>query len=267
MWDYCLNDKKIEECISNRIKFPNVERVATEMISSLGYDQEEMKLVSFEDMIFTEGSLDEVYTQAEIKICEEMGNIFVSTGKDIFNFFLMDIPESEQFDAVKIGSIIKIINKAFNGENIIIFQCQNQFLFGSRYVSTKKARDFHFTYWISKTDVLKSFASYNICKNNKKYSYAMYMAYVCQWSLFKHKWWSDIKEEAEDLKINFVDLSKKLAHISSRQVDSFEMLEKAILASEFIKNDSQLQSYRDDYEDEEYELYNDTSVLLEYLKE
>lgn len=269
MWKYCLDDKTIQQCIANRVKYPNSELIATEFISSIGYNEEKMRNVFFEDMVFSEGSMDEVYSPAEIEICENVGRLFVSTGRDIFKFFLIDIDEDEQFDAEKIGSIIKIINKAFKGGNIIILQCKEKILFGSRYISKFAARDYHFTYWITDLNTVKQFASYNICKKNQKYSYAMYMAYVCQLSLFKHRWWSDVKEEAEGLSVSFVELSKSLSFIVSQQVDSFELLEKAIQTAEFVRTDSKMQEYREyiTYDEEDFELYDETEVLLDYLKE
>ena len=269
MWKYYLDDTKIMQSISKRIDFAKSEQAATLLVASMGYTQEEMKQVLFENLIFTEGSMDETYSSEEIHFCEKIGNIFVSLKKDMFNFFLIDVDEEYQYEAQYLGTIVKIINKGFKGGNIIIFQCDNKIMFGSRYVSKFANRDFHFTYWISDTSKLRQFSSYNICRKNPKYSYALYMANVCNMSLFKHRWWSDVKEEAEELSINFISLSKSLSYIVSNLVDSFELLEKAMEATEFIKTDAKMKEYRDEMQEDEdeEELYINSDILFEFLRE
>lgn len=269
MWKYYLDDSLIKKSISERIKFPHSETAATHFLTSIGYSQEKMRLISFENAIFTEGSMNEVYSKAEIHFCEEAGNIFISLGVDIFNFFLIDVDEEQQYDAEYIGTLIKLINKAHKGGNIIVLQCGKYFMFGSRYISKFVSRDFHFTYWISDIEILKRFASYNVCKKNQKYSYAVYMAYVCQLSLFSHKKWKEEKIDTDELQINFIELSKKLSYIMPNQVDSFELLENAIKASQFISTDAKLQGYREEvtYTDEDFELYDETDLLFKILKE
>lgn len=269
MWRYYLEDNKIKEAILARIKYQNSEKMASRLLSSLGYDQEIMTRTNFDDLIFTEGSMDETFSSEEIRLSEGIGDIFVSRGKDMFDFFLIDVNEEHQTDAKYIGSFVKIINKAFKGNNIIIFQNENKLMFGSRYVSRLQGRDYHFTYWISDVSTIKDFSSYNICKKNSKYSYALYMSMVCQLSLFHHRWWSDIKEEADELDINFIKLTRELSFIVSRQFDSFELLDKAMQASEFISTDAKMREYREDNdsEDDEEELYENADILYELLRE
>lgn len=92
---------------------------------------------------------------------------------------------------------------------------------------------------------------------------------VCQLSLFHHRWWSDIKEEADELDINFIKLTRELSFIVSRQFDSFELLDKAMQASEFISTDAKMREYREDNdsEDDEEELYENADILYELLRE
>ena len=72
-------------------------------------------------------------------------------------------PEEHYTDERYIGAIVKIINKAFKGNNIIIFQNENKLMFASRYISRFPGRDYHFTYWISDISRIKDFSSYSIC--------------------------------------------------------------------------------------------------------
>lgn len=269
MWKYYLDESNISRAISARMQFKKSVFVVNDFLTSLGFNNENVKSVNFDDLIFTNGSMDEMYSSNEIKFCETVGNIFVSMGNDIFDFFLIDVDENYQFDAHYIGTITKIINKAFKGENIIIFQCKDCIMFASRYISKFAGRDFYFTYWISDVSKIRMFSAYNICRKNQKYSYALYLAMVCQYAVFKHRRWSDKKEDAEELGVNYVSLSKSLSYIVSKQLDSFELLEKALKASEYIKNDSKMAEYRAGYEDgyEDTEMYDEEDLLLSILKE
>lgn len=269
MWRYYLEDNKIKEAILARMKYRNSEQIASKLLSSLGYDQEIMIRTKFDDLIFTEGSMDEIFSLEEIRLSEGIGDIFVSREKDMFDFFLMDVYEEHQTDVKYIGAIVKIINKAFKGNNIIIFQNDDKLMFGGRYISRFPGRDYHFTYWISDESKIKEFSSYNICKKNSKYSYVLYMSMVYQLSLFRYRWWSDIKEESDELDITFIKLTKELSFIVSRQFDSFELLDKAIQASEFINTDAKMQAYREDNDsgDDEEELYENADILYALLRE
>lgn len=269
MWKYYLDESNIGQAISARMQFNKSEYAVNDLLASLGYIHEKAKRVVFDDYIFTNGSMDEMYSTEEIKFCETVGNIFTSSGNDIFDFFIIDINESQKFDAHYIGAITKIINKAFKGENILIFQAEDSLLFASRYISKFYGRDFHFTYWMSDMTKIRMFSAYNICRKNQKYSYALYLAMVCQNALFKHRWWSDKKEDAEELGINFIKLAKDLAFIKSEQIDSFELLEKALQASEYIKTDKKMSEYRDGYEDDSDEevMYEEEELLFSFLKE
>lgn len=135
MWRYYLDDRKIEEAISNRMRYQDSEKVASQLLKSLGYEQEVMIKTKFDDLIFTSGSMDETFSSKEIYLAENMGNVFSSRGKDMFDFYLVDIDEEHYTDERYIGAIVKIINKAFKGNNIIIFQNENKLMFASRYIS------------------------------------------------------------------------------------------------------------------------------------
>lgn len=265
MWKYYLDEASITQAISTRIHFKKSTDAAMKLLISLGYDSECLKACKFDDLVFTSGSMDEMYSTDEIRFCEGVGDIFVSTGRDIFDFFILDIDEEFQYDAFYIGSIIKIINKAFKGRNIIIFQCKDSLLFGSRYISKVGGRDYHFTYWMCDVKKIRLFSSYNLCRKNQSHSYALYMINVVQMSVFKHKWWSDKNEEAVELDENFVTLSKELAYIVSKQIDSFDLLDKALRATEFIKTDKKMSEYRDDYIVDGQEL-DDEDILHSILK-
>lgn len=268
MWRYYLDDKKIEEAISNRMRYQDSEKVASQLLKSLGYEQEIMVRTNFDDLIFTSGSMDETFSSNEIQLAENVGNVFSSRCKDMFDFYLIDIDEEHYTDETYIGAIIKIINKAFKGNNFIIFQNENKLMFASRYISRFPGRDYHFTYWISDVSRIKDFSSYSVCKKNSRYSYTVYMSIVVQLSIFRHRWWSDVKEEAEELNFNFIKLTRELSYIVSRQFDSFELLDKAIQASEFIKTDAKMQEYAEEIDNEEDDRLNeDSDILYELLRE
>lgn len=94
------------------------------------------------------------------------------------------------------------------------------------------------------------------------------MSIVVQLSIFRHRWWSDIKEEAEELNFNFIKLTRELSYIVSRQFDSFELLDKAMQASEFIKTDAKMQEYAEEIDNEEDDgLDEDSDILYELLRE
>ena len=267
MWKYYLDESDIAKAISTRKQFNKSNDAAKKLLASLGYGNEYTKICRFDDLIFTSGSMDETYSTDEIRFCEKVGDIFVSSGRDIFDFFIIDIDEDTQYDAFYIGSIVKLINKAFKGRNIIVFQCNESLLFGSRYISKVNGRDYHFTYWISDVTKIGSFSSYNLCRKNQSYSYALYMAIVTQMSVFRRKYWkSEQNEDIVELEGNFVTLSKELSYIVSNQMDSFELLDKALQATEFIKTDEKMSEYRDDYDDNGQELLEDEDILMKYLK-
>lgn len=268
MWRYYLDDRKIEEAISNRMRYQDSEKVASLLLKSLGYEQEIMVRTKFADLIFASGAFDEIFTSKEIQLAENIGDMFSSRGKDMFDFYLIDIDEEHYIDERYIGAIVKIINKAFKGNNIIIFQNENKLMFASRYLSRFPGRDYHFTYWISDISRIKDFSSYSICKRNSRYSYAMYMSIVVQLSIFRHRWWSDVKEEAEELNFNFIKLTRELSYIVSREFDSFELLDKAMQTSEFIKTDPKMQEYEEDLDNEEDDgLNEDSDILYGLLRE
>ena len=91
MWRYYLDDKKIEEAISNRMRYQDSEKVASQLLKSLGYEQEIMVRTNFGDLIFTSGSMDETFSSNEIQLVENVGNVFSSRCKDMFDFYLIDI--------------------------------------------------------------------------------------------------------------------------------------------------------------------------------
>lgn len=68
MWRYYLEDNKIKEAILARMKYRNSEQIASKLLSSLGYDQEIMIRTKFDDLIFTEGSMDEIFSLEEIRL-------------------------------------------------------------------------------------------------------------------------------------------------------------------------------------------------------
>lgn len=268
MWRYYLDDKEIEGAISNRMRYQDSEKAASLLLKSLGYEQETMAKTKFDELIFTSGFIDEIFSSKEIHLAETVGNVFSSRGKDIFDFYLIDIDEEHYTDERYIGAIVKIINKAFKGNNIVIFQCENKLMFASRYISRFPGRDYHFTYWISDVSKIRGFSSYNVCKKNSRYSYAVYMSIVVQLSIFRHRWWSDAKEEAAMLNFNFIELTRELSYIVSRQFDSFELLDKAMQASNFIKTDTKMQEYVEDIINEEDDgLNEDSDILDELLRE
>lgn len=98
MWRYYLDDRKIEEAISNRMRYQDSEKVASQLLKSLGYEQEVMIKTKFDDLIFTSGSMDETFSSKEIYLAENMGNVFSSRGKDMFDFYLVDIDEEHYTD-------------------------------------------------------------------------------------------------------------------------------------------------------------------------
>ncbi len=266
MWKYYLDEAYIAQAISIRRHSKKSTNAAKKLLISLGYKNEVVRSCEFDDLIFTSGSMDEMYSTEEIKFCEEIGYIFVSTGRDIFDFFIIDVDEDEQYDAFYIGSIIKIINKAFKGRNIIIFQHKDSLLFGSRYISKISGRDYHFTYWMKDVTKIRAFSSYNLCKKSPSYSYTLFMSNVTQLSLFRNKYWNERNEEIVELKGNFITLSKELGYIVSKQIDSFELLDKALQATEFIKTGKKMSDYRDNFDDNRQELIDDEDLLFNYLK-
>ncbi len=267
MWIYYLDEYDIAKAISKRKQLNKSNDAAKGLLASLGYGNEDTKICRFDDLIFSSGSMNETYSTDEIRFCERVGDIFVSSGKDIFDFFIIDIDEDTQYDAFYIGSIVKLINKAFKGKNIIIFQCNESLLFGSRYISKVKGRDYHFTYWISDVTKIRSFSSFNLCRKNQSYSYALYMATVAQMSVFRRKYWKcEPNEDIVEFEGNYITLSRELSYILSNQIDSFELLAKALQATEFIKTDEKMSEYRDAFDDNGQELLEDEDILMKLLK-
>ena len=96
MWKYYLDEAYIAQAISARGHFKKSTDAAANLLISLGYENEVVRNCKFDDLIFTSGSMDEMYSTEEIKFCERIGDIFVSTGRDIFDFFIIDVDEDEQ---------------------------------------------------------------------------------------------------------------------------------------------------------------------------
>lgn len=268
MWEYYLDESSISQAVSTREYLKKSNYATKRLLISLGYNNEYIKNSKFDDLIFTSGSMDETYSTEEIKFCESIGDIFVSIEKDIFDFFILDIDEEHRYDEFYIGSIIKIINKAFKGRNIIIFQCNDSIMFGSRYISKFVGRDFHFTYWMNDVSKIGMFASYNVCSNNPNYSYALFMSKVNQMSVFKNKYWNDRTKDEENVPFesSFIALSKALSYIVSRQIDSFDLLDKALQVTNYISTDKKMSEYRAAFYDDENEQEYDEELLLNYLK-
>lgn len=273
MWEYGINEKNIIEVISKRALFPKSHYFAELLLKEMGYTSEKIKRSVFEDIIYTEGSADEIYTSEEMEIISSEGKIFYSHGIDIFNFFLIDVQKESYSDWYHIVGLIKIINKAFPQNNVIIFQMGERLLFGSRYYSYFEVRDFQMTYWLDDIGVVAEFSAYNLCKKSAKYSYANYVAHVSKNSVFKEKYWVKNDEEFEEqIELNFVEMSKEMSFISSKQIDSFDFVKQAEAAGKYVEANNALYSNRYasgvDYDapDVDEELFDNPEMLLKYIK-
>lgn len=267
MWKYCIDNKELIEAINGRIKNPLSVKYATDFLSCLGYSKETVKSYDLSDMVFSKGSLDEVYSKNEIELCENT-QVFASIPVGQLHFFLINISDEDKYDAYKIGSLIKIINKAIRGYNVVILQNQDSISFGSRYVGTRDYHNFMFTYWMNSIEKILNYSAYNICRRDTKYSYALYMAYISQDSLFKHKFWDELFSwDNPRVELTFSVLSKQLSYITSKSVDSFEILEQAKRASEFILTDK-MERYREGMDDiEETDDIESSDLVFDVLRE
>ena len=271
MWKYGTDIRKLSEVIIKRSEFETFPYYTELLLKELGYTSEIIKRSVFEDLIYTEGDSEEVYTSEEMTIISSEGELFYSIGNGIFDFFVMDIPEEDYSNWYRIASIIKIINKAFKGNNYILFQMGERLMFGSRYFSKYANRDFHMTFWIDDINIIKEFTAYNICRKSKKYAYANYVAHVSKNSIFKRKRWINDEKYEDLLDYNYVEMSKRMAFIVSQKIDSFDFMKAAQEAGEqALENERLYEKHAISsiaFEDNDVEeLYDDPEMLLKYIK-
>ena len=273
MWEYGVDLQKILDVIHKRAIFVKSPYYADMLLKELGFTSEMVKCSVFEDVIYTHGDFEEVYTSEEMNLISAEGDIFYSIGIDIFNFFIIDITEEDYSNWYRIAGITKIINKAFKGNNYIIFQMGGRLLFSSRYYSYFAVRDFHMTYWIDDINVIGDFTAYNLCKKNAKYTYANYIAYVSKNSVFKEKNWVRNDSQLEDqIEYNFVDMSKQLSFITSKQIDSFDFMRDAEEAGKYAAENGVLYAAKPTSDlvinepELDEELFDSPEMLLKYIR-
>lgn len=273
MWEYGVDLQKISDVIHKRAIFVKSHYYAEMLLKELGFTSEKVKRSVFEDIIYTHGDFEEVYTSEEMNLISSEGKIFYSIGIDIFNFFIIDIAEEEYSNWYRIAGITKIINKAFKGNNFIIFQLGDRLLFSSRYYSYFAVRDFHMTYWIDDINVIGEFTAYNLCKKNAKYTYANYVAHVSKNSIFKEKNWVRDDSQFEDqIEYNFVEMSKQLSFIASKQIDSFDFMREAEEAGKYAEENGMLYAARQTSDvvinepDIDEELFDNPEMLLKFIR-
>ena len=272
MWKYGVDLHRISENISKRAIFKKSQYYAETLLRELGYVSEEIKRSLFEDLIYTEGDFEEVYNSEEMSIISSESELFYSIGMDILNFFIIDVAEEDYSNWYRFAGVIKIINKAFKGSNIIIFQLGERLLFGSRYYSSFTVRDFHMTYWIDDVSIISEFTAYNLCRKNERYTYANYVAHVSKHSLFKEKSWIKNDRNFEDvIECNFVDMSKRMSFITSKKIDSFDFMRAAEEAGKYAVENGMVYTKRTsssmelEYPDIDEELFDDPEMLLKFI--
>lgn len=272
MWEYGVDLHRISEIISKRAIFQRSRYYAEALLKELGYDSEEVRCSSFEDLIYTEGDFEEVYNSEEMSVISSESELFYSIGIDILDFFIINVSEEDYSNWYRLAGVIKIINKAFKGNNIIIFQLGERLLFGSRYYSHFAVRDFHMTYWIDDLNTLSEFTAYNLCKKNEKYTYANYIAHVSKHSIFKEKSWIKNDKSFEDIvECNFVDMSKRMSFIASKRIDSFDFMRAAEEAGKHAVENGMIYTKRTsslmemEYPDIDEELFDDPEMLLKFI--
>lgn len=273
MWEYGVDLQKISDVISKRAIFVKSHYYAEMFLKELGYTSEKVSRSVFEDIIYTHGDSEEVYSSEEMDLISSEGKIFYSIGIDIFNFFILDVIEEDYSNWYRIAGITKIINKAFKGNNFIIFQMGNRLLFSSRYYSYFAVRDFHMTYWIDDINVIAEFTAYNLCKKNAKYTYANYVAHVSKNSVFKGKKWVRNDQQFEDqIEYNFVEMSKQLSFIASKQLDSFALMREAEEVGKYNVYDDMLYATRTKSDvvinepDIDEEFFDNPEMLLKFIR-
>lgn len=273
MWKYRVDLPKISEAISKRADYNESQYYANLLLNALGFTSEIVSRLIFEDLIYSKGDIEEVYTSAEMDIISSEGEIFFSIGKDIFNFFIIDIEEEYYANWYRFAGIIKIINKAFKGNNYILFQMKRRLMFGSRYYSFFAVRDFHMTYWIDDISTIEEFTAYSLCKQSAKYSYANFVACVRKNSIFKEKSWVDDDDKFDEmLECNFVEMSRDMAFISSKQIDTFDFMREAEEAGKHAAENGRMYANHSnssiDFADPDIdeELFDNPEMLLKFIK-
>ena len=91
MWEYGIDLQNISDVIYKRAIFVKSHYYAEMLLKELGFTSEKVKRSIFEDIIYTHGDFEEVYTSEEMNLISSEGKIFYSIGIDIFNFFIIDI--------------------------------------------------------------------------------------------------------------------------------------------------------------------------------
>ena len=273
MWKYRVDLSGISEAISKRADYNESQYLTNLLLKELGFTSEKVSRLLFEDLIYSKGDIEEVYTSAEMDIISSEEEIFFSIGKDIFNFFIIDIEEDYYANWYRFSGIIKIINKAFKGNNYILFQMKKRLMFGSRYYSSFVVRDFHMTYWIDDINIIEEFTAYNLCKQSAKYTYANFVAHVRKNSIFQEKYWVNDDEKLDEmLECNFVEMSRNMAFISSKQIDTFGFMREAEEAGKHAMENGRVyteysnQSIDFDDSDIDEEMYDNPEMLLKFIK-
>lgn len=273
MWKYGVDLQTISEAISKRADYKTSWYFTDLLLKELGFSSEIINRSVFEDLIYTKGDFEEVYTSEEMDIISSEGELFFSIGIDIFNFFIIDIEEEDYSNWYKFAGIIKIINKAFKGNNYILFQMGKRLMFGSRYYSSFAVRDFYMTFWIDDINIIGEFTAYSLCKQSAKYTYANYIAHVRKNSIFRERYWVKNDENYEEmLECNYVEMSKSMAFISSKQIDSFDFMREAEEAGKHaVENERSYADYSNssinfEESDIDEELFDNPEMLLKFIK-
>ena len=273
MWEYGVDLQTLSEAISKRALFTASQYYAELLLKELGFTMEIIKRSVFEDLIYSEGDFEEIYNSEEMEFISLQGEIFYSTGKDMFDFFIIDVSEEDYSNWYKLAGYIKIINKAFKGNNYILFQLGERLLFGSRYYSYFAVRDFHMTYWIDDINTISEFTATNLCKRNSRYTYANYISHVSINSIFKEKMWVKNDEKYKNIvECNFVEMAKNMSFISSRQIDSFDFMRAAEEAGKYALENGRIYAASSDSSmvlenvDIDEELFDNPEMLLKFIK-